>query len=123
MTASARRPLLLWPGAARRSRPAPETAAAPRKRDRREIEKDMLASTLTSRSLRALSDEVNGFQADCEQHARRAQSREMMFICDLTLFQAPSSRTTSFPTIPQSAGSSPNFKVNIQWSSSSAAEG
>jgi len=43
-------------------------------------------------------------------------------ICDLTLFQAPFSPTTNFPTTRQNAGSSPNCKDNIQWFLSSAAE-
>jgi len=36
-------------------------------------------------------------------------------ICDLILFQALYFLTTSFPTTPRSAGSSPNFKDNIPW--------
>src|ERR1700733_15102260 len=46
MSARTRRPLLFWPDAKRNS-PAPDTAAAPRNSDRREIEKGILASILT----------------------------------------------------------------------------
>ena len=36
-------------------------------------------------------------------------------ICALTSFQERSSPTMSFPSTQRNAGSSPNYKVNIQW--------
>ena len=41
-------------------------------------------------------------------------ARKVGFICDLTLFQALSSSTMSFPTMPENAGSSPNCKDKIR---------
>src|ERR1700729_3903427 len=42
--------------------------------------------------------------------------------CDPTLFQGPSSPTMSFPTTQPSTGSRRNYKDNIQWFLSLAAE-
>src|SRR4029077_19676477 len=51
-----------------------------------------------------------------------SSKKKAVHLCDLTSLPERLFPTTSFPITPGSTGNSPNYKDNIRWFSSSAAE-